>query len=66
MDPPRHDRLNALVIKAFTPERVAAHENAIKKIISHVLDSVADRERFDLVADVAAPIRVDASSRSDC
>ncbi|MGO9035218.1 cytochrome P450 [Mycobacterium sp.] len=56
MDPPRHDRLKALVIKAFTPERVAAHENAIKKIISHVLDSVADRERFDLVADVARPI----------
>jgi cytochrome P450 len=56
MDPPRHDRLKALVIKAFTPERVAAHENAIKKIISRVLDSVADRERFDLVADVARPI----------
>ena len=26
MDPPRHDRLKALVIKAFTPERVAEHE----------------------------------------
>ena len=56
MDPPRHDRLKALVIKAFTPERIAAHENAINKIISGVLDSVADRERFDLVADVARPI----------
>ena len=56
MDPPRHDRLKALVVKAFTPERVAAHENAINKIISRVLDSVADRERFDLVADVARPI----------
>jgi cytochrome P450 len=56
MDPPRHDRLKALVIKAFTPERVVAHENAITKIISHVLDSVANRERFDLVADVARPI----------
>jgi cytochrome P450 len=56
MDPPRHDRLKALVIKAFTPERVAAHEEAIKQIISGVLDSVADRERFDLVADVARPV----------
>jgi cytochrome P450 len=56
MDPPRHDRLKALVIKAFTPERIAAHENAINKIISGVLDGVADRERFDLVADVARPI----------
>ncbi len=56
MDPPRHDRLKALVIKEFTPEKVAAHENAIKQIVSGVLDSVADRERFDLVADVARPI----------
>ncbi|MCV7348470.1 cytochrome P450 [Mycolicibacterium rhodesiae] len=56
MDPPRHDRLKALVIKAFTPERVALHEDAIKRIIGHVLDTVADRERFDLVADVARPI----------
>jgi cytochrome P450 len=56
MDPPRHDRLKALVIKAFTPERVALHEEAIKKIIDDVLDGVADRDRFDLVADVARPI----------
>jgi cytochrome P450 len=56
MDPPRHDRLKAIVIKAFTPERVAAHEQAITQIITGVLDSVADRERFDLVADVARPI----------
>jgi cytochrome P450 len=38
------------------PSASPAHENAIKKIISHVLDSVANRERFDLVADVARPI----------
>jgi cytochrome P450 len=56
MDPPRHDRLKALVIKAFTPQRIAEHEQAIKAIIDHVLDRVADRERFDLVADVARPI----------
>jgi len=56
MDPPRHDRLKALVTKAFTPERIAEHEAHIKQIISDVLDSVADRETFDLVADVARPI----------
>jgi cytochrome P450 len=56
MDPPRHDRLKALVIKEFTPEKIAEHEEAIKQIINDVLDSVADRERFDLVADVARPI----------
>jgi len=56
MDPPRHDRLKALVTKAFTPDRVAEHEAHIKEIIRRVLDGVADRERFDLVADVARPI----------
>ncbi|MBB3036916.1 cytochrome P450 [Hoyosella altamirensis] len=56
MDPPRHDRLKALVIKAFTPQRVAEHEDHIRQIIGRVLDSVADQERFDLVADVARPI----------
>jgi len=55
-DPPRHDRLKALVIKEFTPEAVAEHDGAIGRIIDRVLDSVADRERFDLVADVARPI----------
>jgi cytochrome P450 len=56
MDPPRHDRLKALVIKEFTPEAVGAHEGHVKQIINRTLDSVADRERFDLVADVARPI----------
>ncbi|TML98261.1 MAG: cytochrome P450 [Actinobacteria bacterium] len=56
MDPPRHDRLKALVTKAFKPDSVAVHEEAISQIIAGVLDSVADRERFDLVADVARPI----------
>jgi cytochrome P450 len=56
MDPPRHDRLKALVIKEFTPEAVATHQDQVSQIISRVLDSVADKERFDLVADVARPI----------
>jgi cytochrome P450 len=56
MDPPRHDRLKALVIKEFTPEAIGAHEDQVSQIISRVLDGVADKERFDLVADVARPI----------
>src|SRR6058998_1183619 len=51
MDPPRHDRLKALVTKAFTPERVAEHEAHILHIVTSVLDEVADKETFDLVAD---------------
>ncbi len=56
MDPPRHDRLKALVSKAFTPDRVAEHEAHVGQIITGVLDRVADLDRFDLVADVARPI----------
>ena len=56
MDPPRHARLKKIVGKAFTPVRVAQHEDHIRQIVGHVLDQVADRESFDLVADVARPI----------
>lgn len=58
MDPPRHDRLKKLVGKAFTPRRVAAHEDSIRAIVDRVLDRVeAERgSECDLVADIARPI----------
>jgi cytochrome P450 len=56
MDPPRHDRLKKIVGKAFTPVRVAQHEDHIRKIVNHVLDQVDGKERFDLVVEVARPI----------
>jgi cytochrome P450 len=55
MDPPRHDRLKALVSKAFTPDVVAGHQGHVQQVIDAVLDQVADRDTFDLVADVARP-----------
>ena len=56
MDPPRHDRLKKIVGSAFTPARVAQHEDHIRLIVTRVLDGVVDRPSFDLVADVARPI----------
>ncbi len=56
MDPPRHTRLKKIVGSAFTPKAVAHHEQSIRKIVTHVLDAVADKPEFDLVADVARPI----------
>src|SRR5689334_2445666 len=41
MDPPRHDRLKKIVGKAFTPNRIAEHEDHIRAIVNSVLDSVA-------------------------
>lgn len=56
MDPPRHDRLKQLVGKAFTPRRIAAHEDAVRAIVRGVLDRFADADRCDLVTDIARPI----------
>jgi cholest-4-en-3-one 26-monooxygenase len=56
MDPPKHDRLKMLFQAGFTPKRIAAHEPAIREIVTGVLDRLAGRETCDLVADVAQPV----------
>jgi cytochrome P450 len=55
MDPPKHDRIKALFQAGFTPKRIAAHENAIREIVTGVLDRLEGRETCDLVTDVAQP-----------
>lgn len=55
MDPPKHDRLKALFQAGFTPRRIAAHEEEIRKIVVGVLDRLDGRETCDLVTDVAQP-----------
>jgi cytochrome P450 len=55
MDPPKHDRLKALFQAGFTPKRIAAHEEEIRKIVVGVLDRLEGRETCDLVTDVAQP-----------
>ncbi|HET9162750.1 MAG TPA: cytochrome P450 [Solirubrobacterales bacterium] len=55
MDPPKHDRLKALFQAGFTPKRIAAHEEAIREIVTRVLDRLEGRETCDLVTDVAQP-----------
>ncbi len=56
MDPPKHDRVKALFQAGFTPKRIAAHEQAIRGIVTRVLDRMESRERCDLVNDVAQPV----------
>ena len=55
-DPPRHDRLKMLFQAGFTPRRIAAHEPAIRAIVTDVLDRLDGREVCDLVTDVAQPV----------
>jgi cytochrome P450 len=56
MDPPKHDRLKMLFQRGFTPRRIAEHEDAIRAITVGALDRLGDRERCDLVTDVAQPV----------
>jgi cholest-4-en-3-one 26-monooxygenase len=56
MDPPKHDRLKMLFQAGFTPRRIAAHEPAIREIVTGVLDRLDGRDRCDLVTEVAQPI----------
>jgi len=55
MDPPKHDRLKMLFQAGFTPKRIAAHEPAIREIVTNVLDRLDGRETCDLVTDLAQP-----------
>ena len=52
MDPPKHDRIKALFQAGFTPKRIAAHEEEIRRIVVDVLDQLEGRESCDLVVDV--------------
>ena len=56
MDPPKHDRLKMLFQAGFTPRRIADHEDAIRGIVTNVLDRLDGREECDLVNQVAQPI----------
>ena len=56
MDPPRHDRLRALVAKAFTPTRVAALEPIVRDLARDLLRKVASKGRCEVVHEFAAPL----------
>ncbi len=55
-DPPDHDRLRALLQKAFTPRTLEAGRGAIQATVDALLDRVVARGRMDFVRDVAFPL----------
>ncbi len=58
-DPPRHDRMKALVQRAFTPRRALEHTERIREIVNLVYDrALAARPdgRIDLVQDVGVHV----------
>ena len=59
LDPPDHTRLRRLVVKAFTPRRVAALRPRISSITGELLDSMADDPaETDLIEVFAFPLSV--------
>jgi pimeloyl-[acyl-carrier protein] synthase len=58
MDPPDHTRLRGLVSRAFTPRRVQGLRAIIETMCAGLIDRLADRGSFDLIAELAYPLPV--------
>lgn len=56
MDPPKHDRIKQLFQAGFTPKRIAAHEEEIRRIVVATLDGLEGEERCDLVVEVGQAV----------
>ena len=62
MDPPRHTRMRSLVGKSFTPRRVAAMEDDIRRLAVTHIESALERGSFDFIADFAGKLPMDVIS----
>lgn len=74
LDPPEHDRLRALVSKAFTPRSVESMRGRIGEIANELLDKVDGQPSFDLMTAFCQPfptiviaemLGVDAGDQAD-
>src|SRR5579884_1906649 len=55
-DPPRHTRLRALIMRAFTPGVVAGLEPRIRALSRELLDRAIGRGEMDLAAEFSIPL----------
>nr|WP_241759679.1 cytochrome P450 [Pyxidicoccus parkwaysis] len=56
MDPPRHSKLRAIIMRAFTPKSIAGLEPRVRELSRALLEPVLERGEMDLVADYSAPL----------
>jgi len=56
MDPPRHDRLRALVSRIFTPRRIAGLEPFVRATVVRLLERLAADGGGDFIKDFSAPL----------
>jgi cytochrome P450 len=55
-DPPRHDRLRALIQHAFMKRNLESVGPAVETYAAECLDALADRPQFDFVADFSSKV----------
>jgi cytochrome P450 len=55
-DPPRHTKLRALIMRAFTPRMVANLEPRIRELSRDLLERTMERGAMDFAADFAIPL----------
>ena len=58
VDPPDHERLRALVSKAFTPRLIEQMRGRVQEVADALLDTVQDRGEMDLIDDYAYPLPI--------
>jgi cytochrome P450 len=55
-DPPRHTRLRAILLRAFTPRSIAGLEPRVRELSRELLAPGLARGEFDLAVDYAGPL----------
>lgn len=55
-DPPRHDKLRALIMRAFTPRAVAGLEPRIADLARTLLDACLERDEVELLGEFSVPL----------
>ena len=56
MDPPRHNKVRALVSQAFTPRTIAQQADTIRTIANRLLDDCTASNTLELIHDFATPL----------
>jgi cytochrome P450 len=62
MDPPGHTALRNLVSRGFTPKRISALEDDVRRLAVHYLDGLRGERRFDVQQAFAVKLPMDVIS----
>ncbi|MBV8698738.1 MAG: cytochrome P450 [Bradyrhizobium sp.] len=58
-DPPAHTRVRRLIMGALSPRAIAEMEGDLIRLVDGLLDTIATKDQFELIADFAAAIPVE-------